>query len=67
MYAEDSRYVPDEDKPGSFRIAHDADHRKRHGHRHTILALEGGDRVQTPAKSRRQAKRRRRAKGRRKS
>lgn len=67
MYAQDPRYVPDEDNPGSFRIAHDEDHRKRHGRRHNIFPLNGADRLPVPYTSQRDVRRRRRAKRRRRS
>lgn len=66
VYAKDPRYVPDEDKPGSFRIATDQDRRKRPA-RVTVRPVEGAFRLPEATGSRRQAKRRRRIKQRRRS
>lgn len=66
MYAKDPRYVPDEDRPGSFRIALDTDRRKRR-RAVPLTDVEQAQRLPVLHGSNRSRKSRRRAKQRRRS
>jgi len=66
IYAKDPRYVPDENRPGSFRIALDVDRRKR-PRPVRVATVSSLDRVPVPYESKGAAQRRRRAKSRRRS